>query len=116
MLVTLAVFAIPPKCVPINRLSPIPGALPSDSARFNAVKFVRAISLARILLPTVVVHLFAGRTAMSDEMQVLCFFACANSIFMGNPSLGTENSSEPHDADAALLRRLGLKGREPWTP
>ena len=40
--------------------------------------------------------------------QALCFLAGANSIFLGDRLLTTPNP-EP-DADAALLRRLGLHG------
>lgn len=44
---------------------------------------------------------------MSDEMQALCFFAGANSIFVGETLLTTDNPGEDHDN--ALFRRLGLK-------
>ncbi len=40
-------------------------------------------------------------------MQALCFFAGANSIFIGETLLTAGNPSE--DQDAALFRRLGLK-------
>jgi biotin synthase len=43
---------------------------------------------------------------MSDEMQALCFFAGANSIFVGDTLLTTDNPGEDHDT--ALFRRLGL--------
>jgi biotin synthase len=44
---------------------------------------------------------------MSDEMQSLCFFAGANSIFVGDTLLTAGNPAE--DKDMALFRRLGLK-------
>jgi biotin synthase len=44
---------------------------------------------------------------MSDEMQALCFFAGANSIFYGERLLTTPNPGT--DRDRALLDRLGLK-------
>ena len=44
---------------------------------------------------------------MSDEMQALCFFAGANSIFYGDKLLTTDNPAI--DQDLALLRRLGMK-------
>ena len=47
---------------------------------------------------------------MSDEMQALCFFAGANSIFVGDLLLTAGNPSE--DKDAALFRRLGLAPME----
>jgi biotin synthase len=53
------------------------------------------------------VRLSAGRQAMSDEMQALCFAAGANSIFYGEKLLTTEN---PQNArDRALLARLGIR-------
>jgi biotin synthase len=47
---------------------------------------------------------------MSDEMQALCFFAGANSVFVGNTLLTADNPAE--DKDALLLRRLGIKTTE----
>ncbi|NWO91616.1 biotin synthase, partial [Escherichia coli] len=73
----------------------------------DPIEFVRAIALARILMPETHVRLSAGRSDMSDEMQALCFLAGANSIFVGDTLLTTENPGE--DQDAALFRRLGLK-------
>ena len=43
---------------------------------------------------------------MSDELQALCFFAGANSIFMGDVLLTAGNPGE--DADSSLFNRLGL--------
>ena len=43
---------------------------------------------------------------MSDELQALCFFAGANSIFMGETLLTAGNPAE--DKDAALFCKLGL--------
>ena len=65
------------------------------------------IALARILMPASYVRLSAGRTDMSDEMQALCFFAGANSIFYGERLLTTPNPAA--DRDQALLARLGLR-------
>lgn len=107
MLVTLANLPVPPESVPINMLIPIPGSKLADAAPVDPIEFVRAIALARILMPETHVRLSAGRTDMSDEMQALCFLAGANSIFVGDTLLTTENPGEDHDA--ALFRRLGLK-------
>jgi biotin synthase len=43
---------------------------------------------------------------MTDEMQALCFFAGANSIFVGDTLLTAANPGD--DRDSSLLRRLGL--------
>ncbi|PSH70067.1 biotin synthase BioB [Phyllobacterium brassicacearum] len=107
MLVTLANLPVPPESVPINMLIPIPGSRLGDAAPIDPIDFVRAIALARILMPQTHVRLSAGRTEMSDEMQALCFFAGANSIFVGDTLLTADNPGEDHDA--GLFRRLGLK-------
>jgi biotin synthase len=44
---------------------------------------------------------------MNDEMQALCFFAGANSIFYGDELLTTKNSSINHDK--ALMDKLSIK-------
>ncbi|MBB4189234.1 biotin synthase [Sinorhizobium terangae] len=110
MLVTLANLPVAPESVPINMLIPIPGSKVADAPPVDPIDFVRTIALARILMPQSHVRLSAGRTDMSDEMQALCFFAGANSIFVGETLLTAENPGEDHDA--ALFRRLGLKPME----
>ncbi|AFL53477.1 biotin synthase [Sinorhizobium fredii] len=110
MLVTLANLPAAPESVPINMLIPIPGSKLADAAPVDPIDFVRTIALARILMPQSHVRLSAGRTDMSDEMQALCFFAGANSIFVGETLLTADNPGEDHDA--ALFRRLGLKPME----
>ncbi|QRY65128.1 biotin synthase BioB (plasmid) [Ensifer sp. PDNC004] len=111
MLVTLANLPVPPESVPINMLIPIPGSKLADAAPVDPIDFVRTIALARILMPQSNVRLSAGRTDMSDETQALCFFAGANSIFVGETLLTADNPGEDHDA--ALFRRLGLKPMAP---
>jgi biotin synthase len=110
MLVTLANLPVPPESVPINMLIPIPGSKLADAKPVDPIDFVRTIALARILMPRSHVRLSAGRTDMSDEMQALCFFAGANSIFVGDTLLTADNPGEDHDT--ALFRRLGLKPME----
>ncbi len=110
MLVTLANLPAAPESVPINMLIPIPGSKLADAPPVDPIDFVRAIALARILMPQSHVRLSAGRTEMTDEMQALCFFAGANSIFVGETLLTADNPGEDHDA--ALFRRLGLKPME----
>lgn len=110
MLVTLASLPKPPESVPINMLIPIPGSRLADAQPVDPIEFIRTIALARILMPRSHVRLSAGRTQMSDEMQALCFFAGANSIFAGDTLLTAENPEEAQDA--ALFRRLGLKPME----
>lgn len=106
MLLTLANLPVPPESVPINQLIPIPGSKLADAEPVDPIDFVRTIALARILLPASHLRLSAGRTEMSDEMQALCFFAGANSIFVGDTLLTADNPGDDHDT--ALFRRLGL--------
>jgi biotin synthase len=107
MLITLANLPVAPESVPINMLIPIPGSKLADAPAVDPIDFVRTIALARILMPQSHVRLSAGRTGMSDEMQALCFFAGANSIFVGDTLLTADNPRE--DQDSGLFRRLGLK-------
>jgi biotin synthase len=106
MLVTLANLAEHPESVPINLLIPIPGTPLDNVAPLDPIDFVRTIALARVMMPRSVVRLSAGRTKMSDELQALCFFAGANSIFLGDTLLTAGNPAE--DKDAALFSKLGL--------
>jgi biotin synthase len=110
MLTTLANLPEHPESVPINMLIPIPGTPLADAEPIAPLDFVRTVALARIMMPESVVRLSAGRTAMTDEMQALCFFAGANSIFVGDTLLTAGNPEKDKDMD--LFRRLGLQPME----
>jgi biotin synthase len=107
MLVTLANLAEAPESVPINMLIPIAGTPLADAAPIAPIEFIRIIALARVMMPKSFVRLSAGRSAMSDEMQALCFFAGANSIFVGDTLLTAGNPE--NEADRKLFDRLGLQ-------
>jgi biotin synthase len=107
MLVTLANLDEHPESVPINMLIAIPGTPLEKTEKIDPIAFVRVIATARILMPRSFVRLSAGRTEMSDEMQAMCFFAGANSIFCGDVLLTAGNPGE--DKDAILFAKLGLK-------
>jgi biotin synthase len=107
MLVALANLSPAPESVPINSLILIPGTPLQGAEPVHAISFVRLIALARILMPQSHIRLSAGRTAMSDEAQALCFCAGANSIFVGDTLLTARNPSEDHDA--TLFVRLGIR-------
>ncbi len=111
MLLTLAELPEPPESVPINMLVPMPGTPLSGTASLDPFEFVRTVAVARILMPRSVVRLSAGRESMSDEMQALCFFVGANSIFIGEKLLTAPNTEG--DADERLFDRLGLRAMEP---
>ncbi|HEY0330621.1 MAG TPA: biotin synthase BioB [Rhodopseudomonas sp.] len=111
MLRTLANLPKHPDSVPINLLIPIEGTpIAATATPVDPIAFVRTIALARILMPNSDVRLAAGRTAMSDEMQALCFLAGANSIFIGEQLLTTPNPGD--NKDRALFDRLGIEPRD----
>ncbi len=96
----------PPASIPINQLVPIQGTPLSDAPVIDAIEFIRTIAVTRILFPKSHVRLAAGRENMSDTMQALCYFAGANSIFVGNKLLTTDNNT--HNEDMQLFEKLGL--------
>jgi biotin synthase len=106
LLHTLATLPEHPGSVPINQLIPVQGTPLEQQAAIEPLEFVRTIAVARILMPRSWVRLSAGRAAMTDEMQALCFFAGANSIFYGEKLLTTGNPDTARDD--ALFARLGL--------
>ena len=102
----LAILPQHPESVPINNLVQVSGTPLAGGAALDPLEFVRTIAVARVLMPRSHVRLSAGRTEMSDELQALCFFAGANSIFYGEKLLTTGN---PQNArDRALLQKLGI--------
>ncbi len=109
---TLATMPAHPGSVPINGLVPIAGTpigdavLQQQAPAVDGIEFARTIAVARITMPHAVVRLSAGREAMSDEAQALCFVAGANSIFVGDRLLTTNNPGRGRDD--ALFDKLGL--------
>ncbi len=106
LLVELANLPQHPESVPINMLMRVAGTPLFGTEEIDALEFARTIAVARIMMPRSVVRLSAGRELMSDELQALCFFAGANSIFCGDKLLTTANPDR--NADAALFSRLGI--------
>ena len=96
-----------PESVPMNKLVKIEGTPYSDNENVDNFDFIKVIAIARITMPKTYVRLSAGRDTMNDEMQALCFFAGANSIFYGDELLTTKNSSINHDKN--LLDKLRIK-------
>ncbi len=107
MLMALANLPEHPGSVPINLLVRVKGTPMEEAADVDPIDFVRTIAVARLMMPHSMVRLSAGRQEMSDELQALCFFAGANSIFMGDKLLTTDNASVDHDT--ALFEKLGLR-------
>lgn len=108
MLLTLATLPAHPDSVPINLWNEIANTPVQARAKpVDPFALVRTVALARVLMPASVVRLSAGRTGMSDELQALCFLAGANSIFVGDVLLTTENPAAWKDQD--LMARLGMR-------
>ncbi|WP_394203561.1 biotin synthase BioB [Shewanella waksmanii] len=95
-----------PDSVPINMLVKVAGTPFADLDDLDPLEFVRTIAVARITMPHSRVRLSAGRESMTDELQAMCFFAGANSIFYGCKLLTTANPEE--NKDMTLFKRLGL--------
>lgn len=96
-----------PQSVPINQLIPTEGTPLANQKTVDPIEFVRIIATARILMPGAYVRLSGWRKVLSDETQALCFFAGANSIFIGE-TLFTRKNALP-EADQQLFEKLGLQ-------
>ena len=96
-----------PESVPINALVAVPGTPLADAPPLDPLELVRTIAAARIAMPRARIRLSAGRSAMSDAVQALCFLAGANSIFFGEKLLTTGNPEAARDRE--LFARLGLR-------
>ncbi|ADE13944.1 biotin synthase [Nitrosococcus halophilus Nc 4] len=107
LLANLANLPRHPESVPINMLVQVEGTPLAGAPALDPFEFVRTVACARLLMPGSFVRLSAGREAMSDELQALCFLAGANSIFYGEKLLTTPNPTTDHDQQ--LFERLGLK-------
>ncbi len=106
MLCQLSNLPAHPDSVPINMLVQVEGTPLFGVDELDSLEFVRTIAVARIMMPASHVRLSAGRSGMSDEMQAMCFFAGANSLFYGERLLTTDNPETDHDLQ--LFHRLGL--------
>lgn len=113
LLEVVSSFPTPPESFPINVLIPIPGTPLGDAPPEppDTLELVRMVALARIALPQTRVRLSAGREHMSEEAQLLCFYAGANSLFYGDKLLTANNASVAEDT--RLLERLGLQPELP---
>jgi len=102
----LAALDPAPESVPINVLVRVPGTPLENVPDLDPFEVVRSVATARIFMPKSRVRLSAGRMEMSDELQAMCFFAGANSIFAGEKLLTTPN---PGSSDDELFARMGMR-------
>jgi len=96
-----------PESVPINALVRVEGTPLHGVDPIDPLEFVRTIAAARICMPKAWVRLSAGREAMPEALQALCFLSGANSVFYGERLLTTPNPETLRDR--LLFERLGLR-------
>ena len=106
LLVQLANMPQQPESVPINKLVKVQGTPLDNVDDLDEFTFIKTIAIARIMMPKSHVRLSAGRDAMSEQTQALCFMAGANSIFYGCKLLTTDNPDE--STDMQLFKKLGI--------
>lgn len=104
----LASLSEPPECVSLTL--PPKGAPDTDGEESHGacddVELVRLVAIIRMICPTAMIRLSAGREDLAAPVQALCFMAGANSIFsFASPS----EEREGVVGDAALFRKLGLE-------
>jgi biotin synthase len=97
MLQVLASFDPHPESVPINTLVAVEGTPLADRDKVDPLDLVRMIATTRIVMPRARVRLSAGRSFLTQEAQILCLVAGANSIFYGEKLLTTSNAGVNED-------------------
>ncbi len=110
LLMQLANLEQHPESVPINMLVKVAGTPLDKQEDLDAFEFIRTIAVARIMMPKSYVRLSAGREAMNEQTQALCFMAGANSIFYGCKLLTTPNPET--DQDMLLFKKLGINAEK----
>ena len=114
LLRTLANQPEHPESVPVNALVAVKGTPLEGQKKVETVEMVRMIATARLLMPRSMVRLSAGRLEMSEEAQLLCMLAGANSIFYGEKLLTTGNPD--FEKDMAMLEKAGIQPLPPSAP
>ena len=109
LLQVLAAMNPHPESVPINALVAVEGTPLEDQPAVDPLELVRMVAVARILMPHSRVRLSAGRESLSQEAQVLCLLAGADSIFYGDTLLTTGNPDVAADREL-----LAVAGVTPW--
>lgn len=110
MLMTLLKRASSPDSIPINLLKKVSGTPLQQVKPIESWDILRMIATTRIVFPKAIIRLSCGRDEMPHELQLLLFFAGANSIFMGEKLLTVKN---PHpDRDEEMIELFGLKKKQ----
>ena len=106
----LTLIKPPPESITINTLVPIKGTPLEKQKAVPVLEVLRVISVCRILLPQSMIRLSAGRKNMNSSEQFLCFYAGANSIFIGDKLLTADNPEL--NEDQSLLKSMNLQFSE----
>ena len=109
MLITLGNMEVHPESVPINALARVPGTPLEFLPKIDVWEMVRTIATARIIMPSSMVRLSAGRIEMNEVEQAWCFMAGANSIFTGERETLLVTPNPGVSEDMLMLQNLGLK-------
>ncbi|WP_413534039.1 biotin synthase BioB [Empedobacter brevis] len=108
MLLTLATMPKHPESVPVNALARVKGTPLENNPKVDIWDMVRMIATARIVMPSSVVRLSAGRIEMTEVEQAWCFMAGANSIFTGERETLLVTPNPGVTEDMQMFKNLGL--------
>ena len=97
---------IDPESLTVNTLIPIKGTPLEFQKAIPVLDTVRVIAVCRILMPSSMIRLSAGRSNKNFAEQFLCFYAGANSIFIGDRLLTADNPQLHKDRQ--MLREMGI--------
>lgn len=100
-----------PRSIPINRMIHFDKTPLGQIDKMDIFEFVKTIAVARILFPESMIRLSGGRLELSESDHALCFYAGANSIFVGDSLLTADNKS--FMSDLSLMKQLDLKPIRP---
>ncbi|WP_291048367.1 biotin synthase BioB [Empedobacter sp. UBA1574] len=108
MLLTLATMLKHPESVPVNALARVKGTPLENNPKVDIWDMVRMIATARIVMPSSIVRLSAGRIEMTEVEQAWCFMAGANSIFTGERETLLVTPNPGVTEDMKMFENLGL--------
>ena len=108
MLLTLTTMLKQPESLPVNALARVKGTPLENNPKVDIWDMVRMIATARIVMPSSVVRLSAGRIEMTEVEQAWCFMAGANSIFTGERETLLVTPNPGVTEDMKMFENLGL--------
>src|SRR5690606_36070197 len=109
MLSTLSNMPQHPESVPINALARVKGTPLENLPKVKIWDMVRMIATARIIMPSTMIRLSAGRMEMEEEEQAWCFMAGAKSIITGEKETVVVTPNQGVSEDMTNLKKHGLK-------